>query len=497
MNVKPFQGSLRDLAADWIALGLFEKQTLPPTPLQATALGNHVAQLLARKEFEGELGQQIALHGLEGISTDSVLLFGLGKQENFSAGAAYDAGVSVAKKLASRRRSVVAVGLPEGAESPANLSAMTEGLVVGVHGSGLRKREVDRHPFEQLLIVSSLEQNDLDSHTLAVQRGAIVGEAINLARDLVNTPPADKPPAILAERARHLASEVGLNTEIWDLSRLQEERFGGLLGVAAGSSQPPAFVLIDYQHGGDGPTLALVGKGVTFDSGGLSLKPSSSMENMKCDMTGSAVVLAVMIAAARLGLPVNLRGYMVLAENMTGGSALKLGDVLTMRNGKTVEVLNTDAEGRLMLADALSLAAESKPARLLDLATLTGACMVALGTEIAGLFTDDDDFAQDILDACRESGEFAWRLPLHEKYRTTLKSSIADLKNIGGKWGGAITAAKFLQEFVGETAWAHLDIAGPSWIDQETPTRDAGGTGCFVRTLVKFLEGGVVAARKS
>jgi leucyl aminopeptidase len=260
------------------------------------------------------------------------------------------------------------------------------------------------------------------------------------------------------------------------------------LGVAAGSSEPPAFVQLAYRHGGNSPTLALVGKGVTFDSGGLSLKPSASMEDMKADMTGAAVVLATLQAAAQLGLKRNLMGYLALTENMTGGRAMKLGDVLIMRNGKTVEVLNTDAEGRLILADALSYAAEQKPARILNLATLTGACVVALGQKVAGLFSNDDPFAADLLVAATRTGERAWRMPLDDDYKELLKSDVADLKNVGGKWAGAISAAKFLQEFVDDTPWIHLDIAGPSWSEKETATQDSGATGCFVRTLVSMLE---------
>jgi leucyl aminopeptidase len=215
------------------------------------------------------------------------------------------------------------------------------------------------------------------------------------------------------------------------------------------------------------------------------------MEDMKADMTGAAVVLATMSAVARLELPVNLIGYLAMAENMTGGRAMKLGDVLTMRNGKTVEVLNTDAEGRLILADALSYAAEQKPARILDLATLTGACVIALGTKIAGLFSNDEPFAAEVLTACGRTGERAWRLPLEAEYDELLKSSVADMKNVGGKWGGAITAARFLERFVARTPWVHIDIAGPSWSDADSATRDAGGTGCFVRTLVALIEASV------
>jgi leucyl aminopeptidase len=246
--------------------------------------------------------------------------------------------------------------------------------------------------------------------------------------------------------------------------------------------------MLEYRGGGATPPVALVGKGVTFDSGGLSLKPSASMEDMKSDMTGAAVVAASIRAAALLGLPVNVTGYLAFCENMTGGEALKLGDVLTIRNGKTVEVLNTDAEGRLILADALSFAAERRPSRILDLATLTGACIVALGQKVAGLLGNDDDLCDHVLDACRVTGERAWRLPLDDDYKESLKSNVADLKNVGGKWGGAITAAKFLEQFVADHRWAHLDIAGPSWNESDSATKDAGATGCFVRTLVKYLE---------
>ncbi len=321
---------------------------------------------------------------------------------------------------------------------------------------------------------------------------------MNLARDLVNTPPAEKTPRVLAERARNEATAAGVGVEVWDEARIRAERFGGLLGVAAGSDEPPAFVVLDYPGGGKtAPTLALVGKGVTFDSGGLSIKSSSSMEDMKSDMTGAAVVLAAMTAASRLRLPVNLRGYLSFTENMTGGRALKLGDVLTIRDGTTVEVLNSDAEGRLILADALSYAVEAKPDRMLDLATLTGSCMVALGMDIAGLFSNDDAFAADVRKASEQSGERSWRLPLDDDFKDLLKSQVADLKNVGGKWGGACSAAKFFEHFVGSIPWVHLDIAGPSWHDADGPCHDAGGTGCFVRTLIELFGPGQSLEAKS
>jgi leucyl aminopeptidase len=488
MNVQPLSRPIASIEADWLALGIFADEPEPPTAVRGTPLGDAIGLLLAAKELPGSVGDATPLLGLSGTTAGAVLVFGLGPRAAFDAGAAFAAGVAVSKRLAGKPRGSVAVALPEASETAAVASALTEGLIVGTRGPDLRKAEPSRHPFGTLRIVAPPGALADDALARAVRRGEVVGEAINLARILANTPPREKPPRLLAARAREVAEEAGAAATVWDEETIRRERFGGLLGVAAGSDEPPAFVVLEHRRGGDAPALALVGKGVTFDSGGLSLKTTTSMEDMKADMTGAAVVLATVQAVARLGLPVNLVGYMVMAENMTGGRALKLGDVLTMRNGKTVEVLNTDAEGRLILADALSYAAEAKPGRLLDLATLTGSCMVALGTKVAGLFANDEALARDVLDACRRTGERAWRLPLDDDYQEALKSGVADLKNVGGKWGGAITAAKFLEQFVAETPWAHLDIAGPSWSDSDGPTRDAGGTGCFVRTLIALAE---------
>jgi leucyl aminopeptidase len=488
MNVLSQSQPIASLESDWLALGIFADESEPPASVRGTPLGDAIGRLIGAKELPTSVGDATPLLGLSGLSAGSVLVFGLGPRARFDAGAAFSAGVAVGKRLASKPRDAVAVALPEEGDPAAIASALTEGLIVGTRGPDLCKTEPNRHPFKTLRIVGppgTLPESDL---ARAVRRGEVIGQAINLARDLANTPPRDKPPRVLAERARAVAREAGAVATVWDEEKIRAERFDGVLGVAAGSDEPPAVVILELRRGGNAPTLALAGKGVTFDSGGLSIKPTASMEDMKCDMTGAAVVLATVQAVARLGLPVNLVGYMVMTENMTGGRAMKLGDVLTMRNGKTVEVLNTDAEGRLILADVLSYAVESKPARLLDLATLTGACLVALGTKVAGLFSNDDAFADDLTAASRSTGERVWRLPLDADYLEALKSSVADLKNVGGKWGGAITAAKFLEQFVGETPWVHLDIAGPSWSDSESSTRDQGGTGCFVRTLVALIE---------
>lgn len=490
MNIALLRQPAPSVQAQWLVLGIFEDDAEPPAAAGGTPLAPVIARLIADKDLTGSLGELTPVYGVDGFQAGAVLLVGLGTRKRFEAGAAFAAGFAFAKRLAGKRRETVAAVLPASDDPPKTASAFIEGAVVGTRGPGLRKTEAVRHSFEALSLVVGTDQDE-DMVLLiekGLRRGEIVGNAVNLARDLTNTPPAEKTPRHLADRVAVVAGDAGLVVDIWDESRIRDERFGGLLGVAAGSDEPPRFIILDYRRGGDSPTFALVGKGVTFDSGGLSLKPSASMEDMKSDMTGAAVVVATMQAIARMGIPVNITGYLAVTENMTGGKAMKLGDVLTMRNGKTVEVLNTDAEGRLILADALSYAVEHKPHRVLDLATLTGACMVALGPRVAGLFSNDDAFRQDVLAACRQTGERAWGLPLDDDYKELLKSQVADLKNVGGKWGGAITAAKFLEQFVGGTAWAHLDIAGPSWSDSENAVRDFGGTGCFVRTLVAYLE---------
>ncbi len=481
MKIQLVRQSVGAIKSRWIILGIFEDETGPPPGLAGTSVGETVDRLRVSKDVSGSSGEVTLLHD----PAVSVVVVGLGKKDRLDAGTAFNAMVAATKRIAGKPREDVALLLPDVSDRAAIAEAMVEGVIVGTRGPGLRLAEPNRYPFASFSIVTTSDGDPVEADS--IRRAEVIGEAVNLARDLANTPPAEKSPSRLADRIRAAAEEAGLSVEIWDADRIRAERFGGLMGVAAGSDEPPRFVILRHERGGDAPTLALVGKGVTFDSGGLSLKPSASMEDMKSDMTGAAVVASTMQAVARLGLPVNVVGYLALTENMTGGRAMKLGDVLTMRNGKTVEVLNTDAEGRLILADALSYAAEQSPGRMIDLATLTGACMVALGPQIAGLFGNNDALCEELQEVARRTGERAWRMPLDDDFKEMLKSQVADLKNIGGKWGGAITAAKFLEQFVGSTPWAHLDIAGPSWSDSDQPRRDAGGTGCFVRTLVRFI----------
>ncbi len=359
--------------------------------------------------------------------------------------------------------------------------AVGVGLAQGCQGPGIRKTTPTRFAPNHFLLLGG-NPDDLP-------RVRAEARALWLARELVNMPPSELYPETFAAVAADAGRITGFEVEVWDESRLAAERMGSLLAVAKGSGRPARLAILRYNGNPGGPTLGLVGKGVTFDSGGLSLKTTENMVDMKCDMAGAAAVLAGTQAIAELKLPVNILGILALVENMPSGVSVKLGDVLTARNGKTIEVLNTDAEGRLILADALSFVSEQTD-RIVDFATLTGACMVALGTETSGLMTNDDAWGETILAAITRAGERAWKLPLDASYDSLIKSKVADMRNTGGgKWAGAIAGGKFLEQFVGSAKWVHLDIAGPSFAEGESAALDPGGTGCMVRSIVEMARG--------
>jgi leucyl aminopeptidase len=483
MNVGQIKMPLAQVPADAIVVGLFAgaKDAKPaldgPAADADRAADGLVSKLIDREEINGKRYELTTLLAPPGVMAGQVLVVGLGDREKFDAGVAFRAAAAAAKQVSRKKRSKVAFFL--GDTKADQTEAGVAGAIVGCEGQDLYRAEKKRHPFDELL------WNGSDEATIA--RGQIVGESMNLTRRLVNEPPDRIFPESFANRAAEVAKACGLECEIWDKARLEKERCGSLLAVAKGSSREPRLVILRYRGGKpDAPTLALVGKGVTFDSGGLSLKPSDSMLTMKCDMAGAATVLGAMQAIARLKLPINVIGLMGLVENMTGPEAYKLGDVLTARNGKTIEVHNTDAEGRLVLADVLCVTVESGAAKIIDLATLTGACMVALGTETAGAMTNNQSWCDEVLEAARRAGEPLWQLPMFpDIYDEHIKSEVADIKNVGdGRWGGAITAAKFLEQFVDGKPWTHLDIAGPSFLEKPKPWLDGGGTACMLRTLV-------------
>jgi leucyl aminopeptidase len=380
-----------------------------------------------------------------------------------------------------------------GDDSEADLRAVSEGALLGGYAftryrSAASSRTVKRAVGTVLLVVP----NHRDKAARAVvDRAVVVIEAVSLCRDLVNTPPGDLRPADFAQAAVDACTPVGCDVEVLDEKALADGGFGGILGVGAGSARPPRLVRIAYTSPGRArSTVHLVGKGITFDSGGLSLKPAAGMEWMKSDMGGAAAVIATLRAVAQLGPDVNVVGWVPMAENMPSGQAIRPSDVLTMRGGKSVEVLNTDAEGRLILADAIVRAGEEKPDYIIDVATLTGAQLIALGSHVYGVMGNDDDLRTQMCEVASDAGEQAWPMPLPPELRKSLDSEVADLANIGDRNGGMLTAGLFLKEFVPEgVRWAHLDIAGPAFNQGEphdyTPK---GGTGVPVRTLVEFLE---------
>jgi leucyl aminopeptidase len=466
-------------AADWLAVGVWEGE-FPTEPDAAT--GGLVGRVAAAGDVTGKHLELVPLYAPSGIAAGRLLLVGLGRRDAATRLRLHEAGAAAARFVTGKPLGTLAADPPAGADG---LHAFGVGLTQGCVGPGLRKTAPSRYCPGRLLFVlpadAGFDPGPVVARIQAEARG------MWLARNLVNSPPADLYPETFAAVAAEQAAAVGVTAEVWDENRLEAERMGAILAVARGSDRPPRLVVLRYSGNPGGPTLAFVGKGVTFDSGGLSLKTSDNMIDMKCDMAGAASVLGGVRAAAELKLPVNLLGVLALVENMPSGKAMKLGDVLTTRAGKTIEVLNTDAEGRLILADALAYAAEQRPIGIVDFATLTGACVVALGPFVSGLMTNNDPWGDAVLAAAARAGERAWKLPMDPHYDDMIRSKVADMRNTGGsRYGGAITAAKLLQQFVGDVPWAHLDIAGPAWAERDNAVRTSGGTGCFVRTLVEL-----------
>jgi len=386
----------------------------------------------------------------------------------------------------------VATSVAQVGDSPEESThAFVEGLILGAYRfDRYKEKPIDDSSQQKprLKKVVLLTNGNGRALRAAVKRGRVYADAANWARDLVNMPAIDATPEYLADQARQMASDNGLRCKIWTKADLKRGGFGGILGVGAGSINDPRLIELTYQGGGTSAPIAISGKGITFDSGGLSIKDAANMEWMKADMGGAAAALAAMRAVAQLKPKINVIAAIPSSENMPGGSAIRPGDILRHRGGKTSEVLNTDAEGRLVLADALAYLTEKKPRVIIESATLTGAAMVALGQEIWAVMGSDGPLIQDLLEAGREEGEPGWELPLWKDYRRHIESTVADVKNIGNRWGGAITAALFLREFVGDMPWAHLDVAGTAFAEQATEYWPKGATGSPARTLIRYIE---------
>ncbi len=457
--------------------------------LRAVARGTDgaaVRRALTAERFRGREGQVVTV-ALAGARRRLLCIVGLGDAAALdpdswrrAAGRARQA----AERHGARR---VAIAVDGRASSIEHVVALAEGFDLAGYRFDKYKSDAE-HPsaVAELTVVTPAPPPAREIEQRLGNVATAVA-AVGTVRDLVNEPAAVKTPTFIAATAERLAADAGVEVEVWDRARIEQEGLAGLLAVARGSNEEPRFIRMRYRGPGARRRVALVGKGITFDSGGLSLKPAKAMETMKTDMAGGAAVIATMAAAGRMQLAIDLDGFVPATENLPGGKAQKPGDVIRFRNGKSVEVLNTDAEGRLVLADALTLAAAEKPDLIVDLATLTGACIVALGPQVAGVYGNEQAIVDRLVALGRETGEPLWQLPLVPEYRDDIKSPVADLKNIGGGNAGSITAALFLQEFVDGRPWIHVDIAGPAFTDKDLPYAPKGGTGFGVRTLLRYL----------
>jgi leucyl aminopeptidase len=437
-------------------------------------------------EVAGKPGELTLVHGPAGLKAPRLLLAGVGKREKFTPNELRKASAAAVRYLKARSVKDAAFFLDGDLARPEHVEAAVTGAMAGHYDPDRYKTEKDQKGVERFAVAAAGAKPALEQ---ALTRATVVGEAQSLARDLANEPANRLTPLRLAERAREIAAAAGLECEVLDEARMRELKMGALLGVAQGSAEPPALIVLRYrpQRAAAGPAhLGLVGKGVTFDTGGISIKPADGMEKMKYDMAGGAATIAAMRAIAHLKPAIPVTGFVPAVENMPGSRAQRPGDIVTTLSGKTVEVVNTDAEGRLILADAMAYARRQGCTHLVDAATLTGAVVVALGHVHVGLFANDDALAARVLEAANAAGERMWRLPLDDDYKEYLKSAFADLSNVGGRWGGAVTAAYFLKEFAGDTPWVHLDIAGTAWLDDAKPFMAKGPTGVAVRTFVNL-----------
>jgi leucyl aminopeptidase len=497
MEVTVKAGGLDKEAVDAIVLMLYEGAKAPQgsAAMIDKALDGAITALLQEDEFAGKFKQQSVLHTQGRLKAKKVVLTGLGKPEKLTTDALRQAAGSAASYSRGLRAGTIAVTI-DGTErmqlAPSDVAqAIVEGMVLGLYRfDKFKTEENDRKDVTALtILVNNRQQIKAVQHGAAI--GRILGDSANFARSLVNHPSNEMTPSILAEQARQMAKECDLKCEVLDRKDIEKLGMGLLLGVSQGSDQPPKFIILEHRGGKRGQgTIVFVGKGITFDSGGISIKPADGMERMKYDMSGGAAVIGALRAVALLKIPQHVIGLIPATENLPSGRATKPGDVHRAMNGKTAEIVNTDAEGRLILGDALAYAARYKPMACIDLATLTGACVVALGHEAIGMMGNVQGEA--LMDRLRKAGistgERVWQLPLWDEYLEHVKSDVADVKNVGmGRAAGSIAGAAFLVKFVDGYPWVHLDIAGTAWADREQPYKPKGGTGVGVRLLTQML----------
>ena len=476
MHITSERKPLEQIEADALVVPVFEGS-------KETRFG--AGDLVDAGEISGKSLELTLLHHVPGMAAARVLLAGAGKPEKFDSAELRKLAGAALRHLKSKSVKRIALALDPGHATAAYACAAVEGAILGDYEPDRYKTEDDKKSVDSFSVVASAQAAGLDE---ALARGRILAEAQNFTRDLVNEPANRLTPSKVAEAARKMASEYGLECEVLDRSQMEALGMGALLGVAQGSAEPPALVEIRFKpaRADSKAHLGLVGKGVTFDTGGISIKPADGMEKMKYDMAGGAAMIGAMRAIAQLRPAIPVTAFIPCVENMPGSRAQRPGDIVAAMSGKTIEVINTDAEGRLILADALTYARRKGCTHLVDAATLTGAIVVALGHLNVGLFANDDAMRDRVLLAAKAEGERMWAMPLEDDYKEDLKSPFADLANVGPRWGGAVTAAIFLKQFAEETPWVHLDIAGTAWLDDVKPFLAKGPSGVPVRTLVRL-----------
>jgi leucyl aminopeptidase len=494
MEVKGSNQSFDKVDVQALAVPVFKDEKADKGLLKSldAAVGGLVRNVIKAEEFVGKEGETAYFLVDGGLKARRLLLIGCGDRAAYKATQLTQMAGSAVRFLRSKNVKTIAIVPRSDSDVEKASQTVAVGAIMGLFDPDkYRTGEKEERKLERIVV--AIEGADKDALQTGAERGRIIGEAINFTRDLANEPGGFLTPTILADRAKSVAKEFGLSIDVLDQRRMEKLEMGSLLGVSRGSDEPPRLIVMKYEprkaaRGSKGKLLALVGKGITFDSGGISLKPGENMELMKYDMTGAATVIGTMRAIAQLKPSIPVLGVAPCSENLPSGKATKPGDVLRAMTGKTIEVINTDAEGRLVLADAIAYAKKLGATQIVDMATLTGAVSIALGDVNTAILGTDQTLIDAVIAAGKEVGEKFWQLPLDDEYTKQIKSDIADIKNVGGKKAGTITAAAFLKEFAGDTSWAHLDIAGTAWGDPATPYRSKGPTGVAVRTLVEFIE---------
>jgi leucyl aminopeptidase len=487
--------SCTEINAQALAVAVFKDEKANAGLLKSldSAAGGLISRVIKNEEFAAKPGETAYFHlSGKGLKADRLLLIGCGDRDEYKATQITQMAGTAARFLRSKNAKTIAIVPRADGETEKVAQTVMVGAIMGLfEPDKYRTQNKEERQLDRITVI--IEGGDKKAVQQGAERGRIIGEAANFTRDLANEPGGHLTPTILAQRAQKVARQFGLSIDVLDQKQMEKLGMGSLLGVSRGSEEPPKLIVMKYEPSKarrrkQNGLLALVGKGITFDSGGISLKPGENMELMKYDMTGAATVIGAMQAIAQLEPSIPVLGVAPCSENLPSGRATKPGDVLTAMTGTTIEVINTDAEGRLVLADAIAYAKKLGATQIIDMATLTGAVSIALGDVNTAILGTDQTLIDKVIEAGKSVGEKFWQLPLDAEYTNQIKSDIADIKNVGGKKAGTITAAAFLKEFAGDTSWAHLDIAGTAWGDTAQPYRSKGPTGVAVRTLIEFIE---------